>query len=89
MSYPLIGGRLRERISGVDRSQAASVCWGDRPRKGDWSDLSHRACGPRKVMKMVPSRMQNRDRLERPDRSHSGEVEAVDLSDPERAWLSE
>src|SRR5690606_1056695 len=32
-------GRLRKRTSGVDRSQAAFGCWGDRPRKGDWSDL--------------------------------------------------
>src|SRR5690348_16683797 len=39
MSYPLIGGRLRERTSGVDRSQAASSVWGLGPREGDWSDL--------------------------------------------------
>ena len=40
MSYrPTIGGKLRKRTSGVDRSQAGSCCWGVRPRKGDWSDL--------------------------------------------------
>jgi hypothetical protein len=40
MSYrPRIGGRLRKGTSGVDRSQAALFCWGDRPRRGDWSDL--------------------------------------------------
>jgi hypothetical protein len=39
MSYPMIGGKLREETSGADRSQAASVCWGFGPRKGDWSDL--------------------------------------------------
>jgi hypothetical protein len=39
MSYPLIGGRLRERTSGVGRPQAAFACWGIGPRKGDWSDL--------------------------------------------------
>ena len=39
MSYPRIGGRLREGTSGVDRSQAALLCWGIGPRKGDWSDL--------------------------------------------------
>jgi hypothetical protein len=39
MSYPLIGGRLREGTSGVDRPQAAFECWGIGPREGDWSDL--------------------------------------------------
>ena len=40
MSYrPTIGGSLRKGTSGAGRSQAASFCWGDRPRKGDWSDL--------------------------------------------------
>jgi hypothetical protein len=34
MSYhPTIGGRLREEASGVDRSQAASLCWGSDPVK--------------------------------------------------------
>jgi hypothetical protein len=34
MSYrPKIGGRLRKGTSGVDRSQAASVCWGLDPVK--------------------------------------------------------
>lgn len=36
---PLVGGKLREATSGVDRSQAVSAWWGRRPRKGDWSDL--------------------------------------------------
>ena len=32
MSYrPTIGGRLRKETSGVDRSQAASFCWGGDP----------------------------------------------------------
>ncbi len=39
MSYHPERGRLRKRTSGVDRSQAACEMWGDRPRKGDWSDL--------------------------------------------------
>src|ERR1700751_1892267 len=40
MSYhPTIGGRLREELPGVGRSQAACLVWGARPRKGDWSDL--------------------------------------------------
>src|SRR5678816_3853855 len=40
MSYrPTIGGRLRKRTSGVDRSQAGSFFWGIGPRQGDWSDL--------------------------------------------------
>src|SRR5258705_526550 len=34
MSYrPTIGGKLRKRTSGVDRSQAASCCWGLDPVK--------------------------------------------------------
>ena len=33
MSYPLIGGKLRDETSGVDRSQAGSVCWGLDPVK--------------------------------------------------------
>jgi hypothetical protein len=34
MSYlPTIGGRLRERASGVDRSQAVLACWGIDPVK--------------------------------------------------------
>ena len=34
MSYrPTIGGRLREETSGVDRSQAGSLCWGLDPVK--------------------------------------------------------
>jgi len=40
-------------------------------------------------MKMMVSRMRIATGAERPDRRHSGEVEAVDLSDPERAWLGE
>ena len=32
MSYPTIGGKLR-RTSGVDRSQAVSVYWGNDPVK--------------------------------------------------------
>ena len=51
--------------------------------------LSTRACGPRKLMKITPSRMQNRTGSERRDRPYSGEVETVFLSDPECAWLSE
>src|SRR5271166_1505188 len=51
--------------------------------------LSYRACGPRNFMKIAQSRSQNRRGSERRDRSLSGEVEAVYLSDPERAWLSE
>jgi hypothetical protein len=39
MSYPMIGGKLREGTSGVDRSQAALKIGAIRPRKGDWSDL--------------------------------------------------
>src|ERR1041384_8464305 len=30
---PTIGGRLREETSGVDRSQAGSLCWGSDPVK--------------------------------------------------------
>jgi len=52
-----------------------------------WSYLSYRACGPRNFMKIAQSRSQNRRGSERRDRSLSGEVEAVYLSDPERAWL--
>jgi hypothetical protein len=33
MSYPLIGGKLREEASGVDRSQAVLVYWGNDPVK--------------------------------------------------------
>ena len=34
MSYrPTIGGRLRKETSGVDRSQAVSLCWGFDPVK--------------------------------------------------------
>ena len=33
------GGKLRERTSGVDRSQAVLLFEAMRPRKGDWSDL--------------------------------------------------
>ena len=33
MSYPLIGGKLREETSGVDRSQAGLSCWGGDPVK--------------------------------------------------------
>ncbi len=33
MSYPVIGGSLRERTSGVDRSQAVSDWWGSDPVK--------------------------------------------------------
>src|ERR1700730_13736839 len=33
MSYPLIGGKLREETSGVDRSQAGSCYWGLDPVK--------------------------------------------------------
>ncbi len=51
--------------------------------------LSSRAGGPRKLMKISPSRMQNRTGSERRDRPYSGEVETVFLSDPECAWLSE
>src|SRR5688572_8400778 len=39
MSLALVGGKLRKRSSGVDRSQAAFLSWGEGPRKGDWSDL--------------------------------------------------
>ena len=39
MSLAPARGKLREGTSGVDRSQAASVPWGERPREGDWSDL--------------------------------------------------
>src|SRR3954462_6278131 len=39
MSLAPAGGKLRNRTSGVDRSQAALLIWGDRPREGDWSDL--------------------------------------------------
>lgn len=30
---PLVGGKLREATSGVDRSQAVSACWGIDPVK--------------------------------------------------------
>jgi hypothetical protein len=33
MSYPLIGGRLWKRTSGVDGSQAVSGWWGSDPVK--------------------------------------------------------
>lgn len=33
MSYPLIGGKLREETFGVDRSQAVSAKWGYDPVK--------------------------------------------------------
>ena len=33
MSYPLNGGKLREKTSGVDRSQAGSSYWGNDPVK--------------------------------------------------------
>ena len=39
MSYRPARGRLRERTSGVDRSQAVHKFGANRPRKGDWSDL--------------------------------------------------
>lgn len=33
MSYPVIGGKLREETSGVDRSQAGFCWWGNDPVK--------------------------------------------------------
>jgi hypothetical protein len=33
MSYPLIGGKLREKTSGADRSQAGYIWWGSDPVK--------------------------------------------------------
>jgi hypothetical protein len=39
MSQAPACGRLPVGTSGVDRSQAASHFWGERPRKGDWSGL--------------------------------------------------
>jgi hypothetical protein len=34
MSYhPMIGGKLREKTSGADRSQAGYLCWGWDPVK--------------------------------------------------------
>jgi len=53
------------------------------------SHVSVWACGPLNLMKITPSRMQNRTGSERRDRVRTGEVEAVRVSDPERAWLSE
>ena len=53
------------------------------------SRVSIGAYGPRNLMKMTLSRMQNRTGSERRDRVRSGEVEAVRVSDPERACLSE
>ena len=46
---------------------------------------SVRAYGQRKFIKITSSRMQNRSGLGRRDRIFSGEVEPVQLSDPERA----
>ena len=53
------------------------------------SRVSTWAFGPRNLMKITASRMQNGTGSERRDRIRSGEVEAVRVSDPERACLSE
>lgn len=47
--------------------------------------LSQRAVGPRKLMKIGLSPQQNGPGSERQDRSRNGEVEAVQLSGLERA----
>jgi len=55
-----------------------------------WSGLSCVsvwACGPLNLMKITPRRIQNRTGSERRDWVRTGEVEAVRVSDPERAWL--
>jgi hypothetical protein len=49
------------------------------------SQVSVRACGPRNHMKISQSQAIIHDGSERRDRAHSGEPEAVQVSDPERA----
>jgi len=51
------------------------------------SRVSVWACGPLNLMKISSSQMQNRTGSERRDWVRTGEVEAVRVSDPERAWL--
>jgi len=51
------------------------------------TSLSFRACGPRNFMKFTQSKILMAP--ERRGRFHIGELEAVSLSDPERACLSE
>jgi hypothetical protein len=46
-------------------------------------------CGPRKLMKIAESQDTMGKAREWRGRSFSGAVEAVSLSDPERAWLTE
>src|SRR6185503_12989049 len=49
MSYrPTIGGRLRKETSGVDRSQAGSLCWGSDPVK----EISQ-TCGSNVIMRRM------------------------------------
>ena len=50
-----------------------------------FSTLPIRAYSPRNFMKIVESQSTMGDRRERRGRTHSGAVEAVTLSDPERA----
>jgi len=53
------------------------------------SRVSVWAYGPRNLMKISSSQIQNRTGSEWRDRVRTGEVEAVRVSDPERACLSE
>jgi hypothetical protein len=53
------------------------------------SHVSSWASGPRNFMKITSIRRQNGTGSEQRDRVRSGEVEAVHVSDPERARLSE
>jgi hypothetical protein len=53
------------------------------------SRVSVWACGPLNLMKISSSQMQNGTGSERRDRVRTGEVEAVRVSGPERAWLSQ
>jgi len=51
------------------------------------SHVSVWAYGPRNLMKTSSSQRQNRRGSERWDWVRTGEVKAVRVSDPERAWL--
>jgi hypothetical protein len=83
-----IGALLR-----VHRANFRQVFFGwERAPPSSRISLTHvsiRACSPRNLMKMIPSRMQNTTGSEQRDRVRSGEIEAVHVSDPERACLSE
>lgn len=89
MSQAPACGRLREGTSGVDRSQAGIRVGANATPLGRLVRPVNQGLRPAKLHENVLIRRQNGTGSGRRDPSHSGEVETVDLSGPERAWLSE